>query len=71
MRVVLTFAVLIGGIALALVSYLFFAAPIGVADNESFSNPRVPFASALFVLGLMLVFTSALVYELLPSRRKS
>jgi hypothetical protein len=34
--------------------------------NESFSNPRVPFAAGIFVLGVMLVFVAAVVYELLP-----
>jgi hypothetical protein len=33
-----------------------------------FSNPRVPFAPALFILGVMLVFIAAIVYELLPER---
>jgi hypothetical protein len=51
------------------VSYFFLAAPIGIPTSEAFSNPRVPFAGGLFVLGVMLVFISAVVYELLPDRR--
>ncbi|MBT4125554.1 MAG: hypothetical protein HOE43_04090 [Chloroflexi bacterium] len=42
------------------------AAPLGLATDESFSNPRVPFAATGFVIGVALVFISAVVYEVLP-----
>ncbi len=70
MRVALTSLTLLIGIALALISYFVLAAPLlgGPPDTESFSNPRVVFAPALFVAGVAGVFVAALVYELLPSR---
>ncbi|MFQ5791553.1 MAG: hypothetical protein ACE5JI_13865 [Acidobacteriota bacterium] len=68
MRRTLTLLFVLGGFALQAVSYFFLAAPLGIPVNESFSNPRVPFAAGLFVLGVMLVFVAAVVYELLPER---
>ncbi|MFQ5933718.1 MAG: hypothetical protein ACE5KI_03650 [Dehalococcoidia bacterium] len=69
MRKTLTFLLVVGGFALQAVSYFFLAAPLGIPVNETFSNPRVPFAAGIFVLGVMLVFIAAVVYELLPDRR--
>lgn len=57
-----------GGFALQAVSYFLLAAPLGLPTAETFSNPRVPFAPLLFVLGVVLVFLAAVVYELLPDR---
>lgn len=70
MRMFWTLLLVIGGFALQGVSYFFLAAPLGIPTNEAFSNPRVPFAAGLFVLGVMLVFIAAVVYELLPGRRE-
>lgn len=70
MRTVLMLLFVIGGFALQAVSYFFLAAPLGVATNEAFSNPRVPFAAGLFILGVMLVFLGAVVYELVPGKRR-
>ncbi|MEE9154635.1 MAG: hypothetical protein V3U42_11150 [candidate division NC10 bacterium] len=66
MRKTITLSMVVGGFALQVVSYFFLAAPLGIPVNESFSNPRVPFAAGIFVLGVMLVFVAAVVYELLP-----
>lgn len=66
MRRMLTLLLVVGGFALQTVSYFVLAAPLGVPTGEAFSNPRVPFAAAVFVLGVVMVFTAALVYELLP-----
>ncbi|MFQ5803691.1 MAG: hypothetical protein ACE5JQ_12410 [Candidatus Methylomirabilales bacterium] len=68
MRKAITLLMIGGGFALQAVSYFFLAAPLGIPVNETFSNPRVPFAAGLFVLGVMLVFVAAVVYELLPER---
>jgi hypothetical protein len=57
-----------GGFALQVISYFFLAAPLGIAVNETFSNPQVPFAGGIFILGVMLVFIAAVVYELLPEQ---
>jgi len=69
MRTFWTLVLVIGGFALQAVSYFLLAAPLGTPGSPAFSDPRVPFAAALFVLGVMAVFSAAVVYELLPSRR--
>ena len=66
MRGPLTVLTLLAGVVLAIVSYLFMAAPLGIATDESFSNPRVDFAATSFVIGVALVFMSAIVYEVMP-----
>lgn len=69
MRKTLTLLLVVAGFVLQAVSYFLWAAPLGIPANEAFSNPRVPFAPGLFVLGVILVFLAAVVYELLPERR--
>lgn len=59
-----------GGISLAVISYFFLAAPLGRPVDESFSNPRLLYGSALFVLGVVLTFFAAIIYEVYPERRK-
>ncbi len=69
MRTLFVWIMVIGGFALQGLSYLAWAAPLGRATSEAFSNPRLPFAPLLFVIGVMLVFLSAVVYELLPDKK--
>lgn len=66
MRAAWTLLLVVAGFALQAVSYFFLAAPLGVPTSPVYSNPRVPFAPAVFILGVMLVFLAAVVYELLP-----
>ena len=66
MRKTITLAMIIVGVGLMLAGY-FLAAPWG-ADSVANSNPRLPFSPAIFVLGVITVFSSALVYELIPNR---
>jgi len=66
MRGLLTALTLLTGVLLAIVSYTYLAAPLGIATDESFSNPRMDFAATSFVIGVALVFASAIVYEVLP-----
>ena len=68
MRTFLFLLFLLGGLALAVVSFFFFAAPIGPTTGPEISNPRLPFAAGLFVLGVIFVFLSAVVYELWPDK---
>lgn len=59
----------VAGVAIMAVSYLFLAAPWGFPPNSAYhSNPRVPYAPMIFILGVVLVFLAAVVYELLPDR---
>lgn len=69
MRRTITLLMIVGGMSLMVVSFFFLAAPWGATAVEN-SNPRIQFAPTLFVLGVLLVFVSAVVYELLPDRRK-
>ncbi len=66
MRIFWTLGLVIAGFVLQLMSYFKWAAPLGVPVSPAYSNPVVPFAALIFVLGVMLVFIAALVYELIP-----
>jgi Kef-type K+ transport system membrane component KefB len=54
------------GVILLVIGY-FGAAPWG-ADNVANSNPRFVFAPLVFVLGIITIFSAAIVYEVLPDR---
>ncbi len=69
MRKTLFWLTLLAGLALAIVGFM-LAAPIGPVVDPAISNPRLPFAPTIFVLGILLLFASALVYELLPNKIK-
>lgn len=68
MRGAIAILMVIGGFVLQAVSYFWLAAPLGIPTSPVYSNPRIPFAPTLFILGVMLVFLAAVVYELLPER---
>ncbi len=68
MRIPLALITLTVGVVLAVVSYFGLAAPLGTPTDEGFSNPNVQFATTFFVVGVTLIFVSALVYELLPEK---
>ena len=69
MRVTVSVASLLIGLALALVGFL-LAAPIGETIGPHISDPRVPFASGLLIIGIALMFGSAFVYEAYPNGRQ-
>ncbi len=69
MRGFWTILLIIAGFALQAVSYLYWAAPLGTPTSPVYSNPLVPFAAGFFVLGVMMVFISAVVYELIPGEK--
>ena len=68
MRRKLTWSMVMAGIALMVVGFL-GAAPWG-ASNISDSDPRIPFAPLLFVVGIVTLFSAAIVYELLSDKRQ-
>jgi hypothetical protein len=70
MRGTIAILMVAGGFLLQAVSYFFLAAPLGKPVSPAFSDPRVPFAPALFIAGVVLVFLAAVVYELLPERQR-
>ncbi|MEX1207477.1 MAG: hypothetical protein WEE36_02575 [Acidimicrobiia bacterium] len=67
MRKRLTIGMIVVGIALMAISYFVLSAPWGV-ESVANSNPRMQFAPLVFVVGVMMTFGSALVYEMLPDR---
>jgi nitrate/nitrite transporter NarK len=67
MRKGLTIGMIVVGIALMVISYFGLTAPWG-ARSVANSNPRMQFAPLVFVVGVMMTFGSALVYEMLPDR---
>lgn len=67
MRKALTIGMIVVGIALMVISYFGLTAPWG-AGSVANSNPRMQFAPLVFVVGVMMAFGSALVYEMLPDR---
>ena len=67
MRKGLTIGMIVVGIALMVISYFGLTAPWG-AERVANSEPRMQFAPLVFVLGVMMAFGSALVYELLPDK---
>jgi len=66
MRRTITGAMIGLGLILMVIGY-FGAAPWG-ADSVANSDPRFGFAPTVFVLGVIVSFSAALVYELLPDR---
>ena len=66
MRKFWTLLFVVVGFLLQAISYFYWAAPLGTPTSPAFSDPRVPFAAGFFVIGVMLVFLSAVVYELMP-----
>jgi drug/metabolite transporter (DMT)-like permease len=67
MRKGLTIGMIVLGIALMAISYFGLNAPWG-AERVANSEPRMQFAPLVFVLGVMMAFGSALVYEMLPDK---
>ncbi len=67
-RPVQTLRIAIAGVVLALLGF-FLAAPIGHSSPDN-SNPRVLFAPGVFVIGVIVMFSSAVVYELYGGGRE-
>jgi len=63
-----TWVTILIGVVLMIIGY-FGSAPWGAAGVRN-SDPRFSFAPALFVVGVVIAFSAALVYELLPRRRR-
>lgn len=61
-RGIVTVAMIIVGAALMVFSYFFWAAP-WCADVVECSNPGLEWSPLIFVLGVMIAFSSAIYYE--------
>lgn len=68
MRRIVVFTWLVTGFFLQAAAYFGLAARLGIPQSPAFSNPRVPFAGLVFIGGVMMVFLSVVIYELLPDR---
>jgi hypothetical protein len=68
MRTRIVFTWLVAGFFLQAGAYFGLAARIGIPQSPAFSSPRVPFAGLVFIVGVMMVFLAAVIYELLPDR---
>ncbi len=68
MRRTITISLVLTGLALMLIGY-FTAAPWGTDSVEN-SNPVVTGAPMLFILGIISVIAAAVLYEVLPDRRR-
>ncbi len=68
MRRIIVFTWLATGFFLQAAVYFRIAARIGIPQSPAYSNPRIPFAPVLFIVGVVMVFLAAVIYELLPDR---
>lgn len=66
MRSIVTWLLVLGGLALTVVGYL-LSAPWG-SSLEADSNPVVVGAPLIFILGIVSILAAAVFYELLPGR---
>lgn len=55
------------GVTLILLGF-FLAAPIWSTTWSEISEPTVPFAGGMLVLGVLAIFLSPVVYELFPDK---
>ena len=69
MRVLLALLMVVAGFALQAWSYFYLTAPLGIPSSALYSDPRVPFSPLIFIIGVMLVFLAAVVYELIPDKQ--
>jgi len=68
MRKTISLLMVVLGFALQAVSYFALAAPLGTPVSPAYAEPRLPFAPLLFIVGVAVVFLSAVVYELMPDK---
>ncbi len=69
MRKTMFWLTLLTGLTLAIIGFV-LAAPIVPVVDINISRPGIPFAPTIVVLGILLLFGSALVYELLPDKNE-
>jgi hypothetical protein len=62
-RTTLSALTLLTGVVLVVLGF-FLSAPIGPTTEPVYSNPKLDFAPLMFVVGVVLMAGSAVVYEL-------
>ena len=68
-RGVITIAMIVIGLLLMGYAYFIGAAP-WCANDISCSNPTVEWSAALFVLGVIVAFSSAIYYEVAKGKQR-
>lgn len=68
-RGIVTLTMIVLGAALMVWAYFFAAAPWCV-DELRCSSPRVEWSPAVFVLGVIIAFSSAIYYEVAKDKRE-
>ena len=61
-RTIVTSLMILVGIGLMVVSYAFLATPV-CNTSVACSNPVVPFSAGIFVLGILIAFSSGVFYS--------
>lgn len=60
---------LVVGATLVVVSFFFLAAPWGFPPSSvEYSDPRLPFAPLLLIIGGVIVWLAAVAFEIVPKR---
>lgn len=68
-RGIVSWLLIVFGLLLMVLSYFYWSAPWGLPPTgPEFSNPRIPYAPLIFIIGVILVFLAAVVYEVYPER---
>ena len=67
-KTIITTAMILTGLGLMVVSYLFMATPV---CNTSITcrDPVTPFAPGVFVLGILIAFSSGIFYSVYQGRK--
>lgn len=68
MRRIVVLTWLATGFFLQAAAYFGLAARLGIPQSPAYSSPRLPFAGLVFIAGVVMVFLSAVIYEVLPDR---
>jgi drug/metabolite transporter (DMT)-like permease len=61
MRAIVTTIMIVVGVGIMILSYTVLATPV-CNDSIACSNPNVAFATGIFVLGIVIAFSSAIFY---------
>ena len=64
-----TILIIAVGVSMMILAYFFGAAP-WCADAVECSNPRLEWSPAIFVLGVIVAFSSAIYYEVAKDKKE-
>ena len=67
MRLTITLVTVLIGLALAITGFV-LAPPIGETTSPVISNPVMPFAAGMWTIGIIVLFLSPVVYNLVKDK---